>query len=154
MIEKSSKKARTTWKNRSLNGLVHEVAISSVRKAHCDVDQHVKRRSHVASPVLAKDEFIEVAPQVRLAHAVIGPERPSFEIGEDAMDPRQQDVRRHRADDFSAMEEAGEAAVAGKAIAQERRAGRDGARDEATDAGGGEIGERRESDTSWQSVGR
>ncbi len=49
---------------------------------------------------------------MRFADAVVGSERPSFEVGEDAMDPRQHDMRRHRADDLWTMCEAGEAAIA------------------------------------------
>ena len=38
----------------------------------------------MASPVPPVDEFFEISPQVWRSDAVIGAERPSLEIGEDA----------------------------------------------------------------------
>ena len=64
-----------------------------MRQAGGDAEQRVERRSHMPAPIPAKDEFLEIATQVRLADAVVGAERPGFEIGEDAVDPRQDDMR-------------------------------------------------------------
>lgn len=125
-----------------------------MRQSCGDIDQHVERRFHVASAIPAKDEFFEIASQVRLSHAVVGAERPSLEICEHAMNPRQEDMCRHRAYDFGAMGEACEAAIAGEAVAEECCTGRHGAGDETSDAGRCEVGERHEADTSRPAIGR
>ena len=80
-------------------------------QAGCDFEQHVERRLHVTSTVPAEDELFEIAAQVRRADAVVGSERPSLEVGEDAMYPWQDDVRRHFADDLGLMVVALEAFV-------------------------------------------
>jgi len=48
----------------------------------------------------AKHELVQIALEMWLTEAMIDAHRPTFGIAEDAMDPGQQDMRRHRADDF------------------------------------------------------
>src|SRR5512144_2183671 len=47
--------------------------------------------------VEAKGEFVEIGLQVFAAQAVIDAERPAFEVGEEAMRPREDNVGNHRA---------------------------------------------------------
>ena len=84
---------------------------------------------------------------MELADPVIGSERPAFEIGEDAVDPRQDDMCGHFADDFRLMVVGFEALVSRESVAEDRRAGRDRAGDEGADAGRGEILQRRKADS-------
>ena len=74
----------------------------------------------MASAVPAEDELFEVAAQVWLADAVVGAQRPSLEVGEDAMDPRQDHMGRHLADDLGLVVEALEAFVCREAVAEDR----------------------------------
>jgi hypothetical protein len=63
-----------------------------------DPKQHVEGDTIVPSPIPSEDEFIEVRLQVGATEAVVDAERQPLEIGEDAVNPRQQHVRRHHAD--------------------------------------------------------
>ena len=81
--------------------------------------------------------------QVRRADAVVGPERPTLEIGEDAMDPRQDHMRRHFANDLGLVVVAFEAAVCREAVAEDRCAWFNCAGDEGADVGRREILQRR-----------
>ena len=65
----------------------------------------------MASPVPPVDEFFEISPQVWRSDAVIGAERPSLEIGEDAMNPWQDNMRRHFANHLGMVVVAFEAAI-------------------------------------------
>lgn len=47
------------------------------------------------SPVPAEDELVQVALEMWFPDAVVGAEGPSLEIGENAVDPRQDDVSGH-----------------------------------------------------------
>ena len=47
------------------------------------------------SPVPSEDELVEVALEVGFSDAVIGSEGPAFEVGQDTMDPGEDDVGGH-----------------------------------------------------------
>lgn len=125
-----------------------------MRQSNGDTEQHVERRFHMASAIPAEDELFEVAAQVWRADAVISAERPSLEVGEDAMDPRQDHMRRHFADDLGLVVVALEAFVRREAVAEDRCAGLDCAGDESLDAGRREVLQRREADAAWMAVRR
>ena len=134
--------------------LIDKLAIAGMRQSGGDAKQHVERRFHVTASIPAKDELFEVAAQVRRADAVIGAERPSLEIGEDAMDPRQDHMRRHLADDLGLVVVALEAFVYGEAVAEDGSAFFNSAGDEAFDAGRREVLQRRETDAARMAIGR
>jgi hypothetical protein len=80
-----------------------------------------------AAAVEAEGEFVEprvrlrrpearVGLQVLAAQAVIDAERPAFEVGEDAMRPRQDDVGGHWAYDVRLVDDAGGAGIAPPAV--------------------------------------
>src|SRR2546429_5437877 len=61
--------------------------------------QGVKRDMPMEAPIVAEHEFIEIAVDVLAAQAVICAEAPSLHQRESAMNPRQDNVARHLADD-------------------------------------------------------
>lgn len=71
----------------------------------------------MAATIPAEDEFFEIALQVRFADAVICAERPAFKVGEDAVDPWQDHMRRHFANDLGLVVVSLEAAIGREAIA-------------------------------------
>lgn len=89
----------------------------------------------MAAAVPAEDELFEIAPQVRCADAVIGAKRPSLEVGEDAMDPWKDHMRRHLADDLRLVVIALEAAIGREAVTEDRCTWLDCVGDEGSDAG-------------------
>ncbi len=92
--------------------------------------------------------------EVRLSNAVIGSERPSLEIGEDAMDPRHHDVRRHFSDDLRLVVIAFQAFVGREAVTEDGGASLSSAGDEGADTGCGKVFQRREADTARLTFGR
>ncbi len=70
-----------------------------------------------AATVEAEDELVEVGLQVRAAQAVIDAQRPDFQVGEDAVNPGQDDVGGHWADDVRLVGEVRRAGIAGPAFA-------------------------------------
>lgn len=74
----------------------------------------------MAPAVPAEGEFVEVALHVLFAHAVQSAAEPALQVRERAVDPRQQDVRRHVADylaDVCAM--FGQLPIAREAVAHD-----------------------------------
>src|SRR5260370_26851289 len=69
-----------------------------------------------APAVEAEDEFIEVGLQVLAAQPVVDAQRPDFEVGEDAVNPRQDDMGGHLADDMGIVGDAGGAGISGPTI--------------------------------------
>ena len=61
--------------------------------------------------VEAKDEFIEVALEVLAAHPVVDAQGPDLEVGEDPVNPGQDDVGGHLADDVGIVGDAGGAEI-------------------------------------------
>ena len=69
-----------------------------------------------APAVEAKDEFIEVGLEVFAAQPVIDAQGPDLEVGKDPVDPRQDNVRGHLADDMRIMGDAGSSGISGPTI--------------------------------------
>ena len=78
------------------------------------------------------------------AQAVVDPERPALGVGEHAVDPRQHDVRRRRADHLGVVPDVPELGVTGPAVAHHRAAGGDVGRDEAAERRGRVVRDHRE----------
>ena len=64
-----------------------------------------------APAVEAEDEFIEVGLEVLAAQPVIDAQGPDLEVGEDPVDPGQDDMGGHRADDMGIVGDAGGAGI-------------------------------------------
>ena len=64
----------------------------------------------------AEDEFIEVGLQVRSAQAMVDAFAPGLEVGEGGVDPGQDDVGRHGADDMRVVADLGQPGIARQAI--------------------------------------
>ena len=62
-----------------------------------------------AASVEAEDELVEVGLQMPASQAVIAAQGPDFEVGEDAVRPRQDDIGGHLADDMRIMVDGGSA---------------------------------------------
>jgi hypothetical protein len=74
--------------------------------------------------IVAKHEFIEVGIDVLAAQAVIRAERPALHQRERTVAPRENDVRRHHADDARIVPViAGKAGIRRMSIGDQRRAG-------------------------------
>ena len=69
-----------------------------------------------SAPVEAEDELVEIGLKVFAAQAVVDAQGPDLEVGEDAMDPGQDDMGGHLADDMGIMDEACSAGIAGPSI--------------------------------------
>ncbi len=70
----------------------------------------------IAAPVEAEDELVETGLDMSAAQAVIDAERPGFEVGEDPMDPGQDDVGGHGTDDMGLVPDVLGAGIGGPAI--------------------------------------
>ena len=64
-----------------------------------------------APAVEAEDEFIEVRLEVLAAQPVVDAQGPDLEVGEDPMNPRQDDMGGHLADDVGIVGDAGGAGI-------------------------------------------
>ena len=64
-----------------------------------------------APAVEAEDEFIEVGLEVLAAQPVIDAQGPDLEVGEDPVNPGQDDVGSHLADDMGIVGDAGGAEI-------------------------------------------
>ncbi len=83
--------------------------------------------------VEAKDDLIEIGLQMLAAQPVVDASRPSFEVGEDLVDPRQDEVSGGLPDDMDIVAIGGDRSVAGPA----------GGFDEVSEVGGavgGDVG--------------
>jgi len=93
-----------------------------------------------APAVEAEDEFIEVGLEVLAAQPVIDAQGPDLEVGEDPVNPGQDDMGGHRADDMGIVGDAGGAGISGPTIGLGGGAGRDVGGEEGVEAGGRVIG--------------
>ena len=93
-----------------------------------------------APAVEAEDEFIEVGLEVLAAQPVIDVQGPDLEVGEDPVNPGQDDMGGHRADDMGIVGDAGGAGISGPTIGLGGGAGRDVGGEEGVEAGGRVIG--------------
>ena len=66
--------------------------------------------------VEAKDELIEIGLQMLATQPVVDASRPSFEVGEDLVDPRQDEVSGGLPDDMDIVAIGGDRSVAGPAV--------------------------------------
>jgi hypothetical protein len=69
-----------------------------------------------APAVEAEDEFIEVGLEVLAAQPVVDAQRPDLEVGEDPVNPGQDDMGGHLADDMGIVGDAGGAGISGPTI--------------------------------------
>ena len=67
-----------------------------------------------APAVEAEDEFIEVGLQVLAAQPVVDAQGPDLEVGEDPVNPGQDDMGGHLADDMRIVGDAGGAGISGQ----------------------------------------
>ncbi len=86
--------------------------------------------------VEAKDELIEIGLQMLAAQPVVDASRPSFEVGEDLVDPRQDEVSGGLPDDMDIVAIGGDRSVAGPAVGFRDGVGIDGGFDEVSEVGG------------------
>ena len=93
-----------------------------------------------ASAVEAEDEFIKIGLQVLAAQAVVDTQRPDLEVGEDPVNPRQDDVGGHLADDMGIVDDAGSAGISGPTIGLGGGTGAEIDGEEGMEAGGRVIG--------------
>ena len=84
--------------------------------AGADAEQGSEGGMASAAAVETEHKLIEVGLNMPAAQAVIDAERPDFEVGEDAVHPRQNDVGRHLTDHMGIMMDAGDASITGQSI--------------------------------------
>ena len=76
-----------------------------------DAEQGTEGGVPGSAAVEAEDELVEIGLQVVAAQAVIDAQGPDFEIGEDPVRPRQNDVGGHFTDDMRIVVDAGGARI-------------------------------------------
>ncbi len=106
------------------DALLDEIPGSGGHESHAEAEEGVEGGGRVAAAVPAKDELVEVSLQVLAAQAVEGSQRPSLEIGKDAVGPLQHDMGGHGSDDFRVVDVTGQAGVPGPAVGDDAGAGR------------------------------
>ncbi len=97
-----------------------------------------------AAAVEAEDELVEVGLEMVATQTMVDAQGPAFEVGEDAVGPRQDDVGGHGADDMGIVIDLGSAGIGGPSVGLERRTASDVGGDEGADAFGGIVGDRRQ----------
>ena len=75
-----------------------------------DAEEGPERGMSGAPAVEAEDEFVEVALEVLAAQAMVDAQGPDLEVGEDPVDPGQDDMSGHLTDDMGLV---GDAAAPG-----------------------------------------
>jgi hypothetical protein len=81
------------------------------------IEIRLQKRLIPLAPVALWIEFVEVSAQILPADAIVGGERPPLEVREGAVDPGQQHVRRHRADNLGLVLVFPAAPVGGQTVA-------------------------------------
>ena len=104
-----------------------------------------------APAVEAEDEFIEVVLEVLTAQAVVDAQGPDLEVGEDPVNPGQDDMGGHLADDMGIVGDAGGAGISGPAIGLGGSAGGEIGGEEGMEAGGRVIGDLAQADAAGAS---
>ena len=99
--------------------------------------------------VEAKDEFIEIGLQMLAAQPVVDASRPSFEVGEDLVDPRQDEVSGGLPNDMDIVAIGGDRSVAGPAVGFRDGVGTDGGFDEVSEVGGAVGGDFGQPQAAW-----
>ena len=100
--------------------------VGSAGHLHGVFEQGYETFGPVFPAVEAEDEFIEIGLDMFFPQAVIDTGRPAFEVREDAMNPRQNDMGGHRSDGLRLMGLAFKAGIAWPAIGLDTRSGGDG----------------------------
>src|SRR5689334_23728681 len=101
-----------------------------------------------APAVEAEDEFVEVALEVFAAQAMVDAQGPDLEVGEDPVDPGQDDMSGHLTDDMRLVGKAGGAGISGPTIGLGGSAGGE----EGMKAGGRVIGHLAQADAAGAAV--
>jgi len=98
--------------------------------------------------VEAEDELIEKGLEVLAAQPVIDAQGPDLEVGEDPVNPGQDDMGGHLADDMGIVGDAGGAGISGPTIRLGGRAGGDIGGEKGVEAGGRVISDLAEADAA------
>src|SRR4051794_30373872 len=101
-----------------------------------------------APAVEGEDEFIEVALEVLAAQPVVDAQGPDLEVGEDPVNPGQDDMGGHLADDMGIVGDAGGAEISGPTIRLGGGTGGDVGGKEGVQAGGRVISDLAEADAA------
>ena len=136
------------------DALIDEIAIGCRPEAEADPKERVESALRVTSSVPSEHELVEVALDMGLAQAVKDALRPSLEVREDAVDPRQDIVRLLALDDAGFVAVCGRVLIAQPAVADDMRTGRDGPTDETVQRPGRSVGDVRHPDTAGMAVCR
>jgi hypothetical protein len=102
----------------------------------------------VPPAVEAEDEFIEVGLQVLAAQPVVDAQGPDLEVGEDPVNPGQDDMGGHLADDMRIVGDAGGAGISGPTIRLGGGAGGEVGGEEGVETGGRVISNLAEADAA------
>src|SRR5689334_25186483 len=105
-----------------------------------------------APAVEAEDEFVEVALEVFAAQAMVDAQGPDLEVGEDPVDPGQDDMSGHLTDDMRLVGKAGGAGISGPTIGLGGSAGGEVGSEEGMKAGGRVIGHLAQADAAGAAV--
>ena len=81
-----------------------------------DAEEGSERGVPGAATVEAEDELVEIGLKVFAAQTVVDAQGPDLEVGEDAMNPGQDDMGGHRADNMGIMDAACGAGIAGPSV--------------------------------------
>ena len=117
-----------------------------------DAEEGSERGVPGAAPVEAEDELVEIGLKVFAAQAVVDTQGPDLEVGEDAMDPGQDDMGGHLANDMGIMDEACGAGIAGPSVGLGGGAGGQVGGEEGMQAAGRVIGHLVQADASGPST--
>jgi len=101
-----------------------------------------------APAVEAEDEFIEVGLEVLAAQPVVNAQGPDLEVGEDPVNPGQDDMGGDLADNMGIVGDAGGAGISGPTIGLGGGAGGDIGGEESMEAGGRVISDLAEADAA------
>ena len=99
--------------------------------------------------VEAKDELIEIGLQMLATQPVVDASRPSFEVGEDLVDPGQDEVSGGLPDDMDIVAIGGDRSVAGPAVGFRDGVGIGGGFDEVSEVGGAVGGDFGQPQAAW-----
>src|SRR5690348_949394 len=101
-----------------------------------------------APAVEAEDEFIKVGWEVFATQPMVDTQGPHLEVGEDPVNPGQDDMGGHLADDVRIVDDAGGAGISGPTIGLGGSAGAEVGGEEGVEAGGRVIGDLAEADAT------
>jgi len=113
-----------------------------------DAEEGSECRMPGAPAVKAEDEFIEVGLDVLAAQSVVDAQGPDLEVGEDPVNPGQDDVSGHLANDMGIVGDAGSAGISGPTIGLGGGAGGNIGGEEGMEAGGRVIGDLAQADAA------